>query len=140
MPKQIDWRLLAGDIAAFLVFGLVGLTSHEESISASILARSMLPFPLAWIAVSPWFGAVDHDWPSSPGKWRRLLVAWLTSGTIALLARSLIFDRELLNAFFVIALRSGFCSQSHFTAAFRQAYGVTPGRYAAEHRKKESLS
>jgi AraC-like DNA-binding protein len=39
-----------------------------------------------------------------------------------------------------IALRIGFCSQSHFTAAFRQAYGVTPGRYAAEHRKTESLS
>jgi AraC-like DNA-binding protein len=39
-----------------------------------------------------------------------------------------------------IALRIGFCSQSHFTAAFRQAYGVTPGRYAAEHRKKVDLS
>jgi AraC family transcriptional regulator len=39
-----------------------------------------------------------------------------------------------------IALRIGFCSQSHFTAAFRQAYGLTPGRYAAEHRKKVSLS
>ncbi|HEX4339015.1 MAG TPA: AraC family transcriptional regulator [Polyangiaceae bacterium] len=34
-----------------------------------------------------------------------------------------------------IALRIGFCSQSHFTAAFRQAFGVTPGRYAAELRK-----
>ena len=39
-----------------------------------------------------------------------------------------------------IALRIGFCSQSHFTAAFRQAYGVTPGRYAAEHRKKVTFS
>lgn len=34
-----------------------------------------------------------------------------------------------------IALRIGFCSQSHFTAAFRQAFGVTPGRYAAGLRK-----
>jgi AraC-like DNA-binding protein len=34
-----------------------------------------------------------------------------------------------------IALRIGFCSQSHFTAAFRSAFGVTPGRYAAEWRK-----
>jgi len=34
-----------------------------------------------------------------------------------------------------IALRIGFCSQSHFTAAFRNAFGVTPGRYAAEWRK-----
>jgi AraC-like DNA-binding protein len=29
-----------------------------------------------------------------------------------------------------IALRSGFCSQSHFTTAFRRSYGVTPAKYA----------
>ena len=29
-----------------------------------------------------------------------------------------------------VAVRLGFCSQSHFTAAFRQVYGVTPHRYA----------
>lgn len=28
-----------------------------------------------------------------------------------------------------VAVQVGFCSQSHFTAAFRQAYGVTPRRY-----------
>lgn len=30
-----------------------------------------------------------------------------------------------------IALRTGFCSQSHFAEAFRRAYGVTPRTYAA---------
>jgi AraC-like DNA-binding protein len=34
-----------------------------------------------------------------------------------------------------IALRVGFCSQSHFTAVFRRAYGLTPKRFAVERRK-----
>jgi AraC-like DNA-binding protein len=29
-----------------------------------------------------------------------------------------------------VALRSGFCNQSHFTTAFRRSYGVTPAKYA----------
>jgi AraC-like DNA-binding protein len=29
-----------------------------------------------------------------------------------------------------IALRTGFCNQSHFTTAFRRRYGVTPAKYA----------
>ena len=35
-----------------------------------------------------------------------------------------------------IALRIGFCSQSHFTAVFRRSYGITPKRYAVERRKR----
>jgi AraC-like DNA-binding protein len=33
-----------------------------------------------------------------------------------------------------IALRVGFCSQSHFADSFRRAYGITPGRYASGRR------
>jgi AraC family transcriptional regulator len=37
-----------------------------------------------------------------------------------------------------IALRVGFCSQSHFAEAFRRAYGVTPRRYAVDTRRSLS--
>ena len=36
----------------------------------------------------------------------------------------------------IIALDAGFADQSHFTRAFRQAYGETPGQYARARRGK----
>jgi hypothetical protein len=104
MLKDIDPRLLAGDVLAFFAFGLIGLANHEESVSAQIVARSLLPFPIAWIAVAPWFGVLSAAWRRMDGKWGQLVIAWLITGVIALVARSIVFDRELLNAFFVIAL------------------------------------
>ena len=39
-----------------------------------------------------------------------------------------------------VAFRMGFCSQSHFTAAFRRAFGVSPARYAGEKRARAAVS
>jgi AraC family transcriptional regulator len=39
-----------------------------------------------------------------------------------------------------VALRLGFCNQSHFGSAFKRVYGVTPRRYAAERRKSVACS
>ena len=82
--RNTDWRLLAGDCAAFLLFGLIGLTSHEESVTVQIVVRSLLVFPVAWLLVAPWFGVLRSEWPKARGKRERLLAAWLVAGTIAL--------------------------------------------------------
>ena len=39
-----------------------------------------------------------------------------------------------------VALRVGFCSQSHFADAFRRTYGVTPRRYALDKRTTRGVS
>jgi hypothetical protein len=48
----------------------------------------------------------------------RLLGAWLIAGTAALIARALIFDRELFTAFFVIVL----AGDALFLLAWRSVY------------------
>lgn len=95
-----DKRLLvAGDLAAMLLFALIGIASHERDISVTILARSFLPFAVAWLTIGAALGACRHERPS----WR-LLAVYLACGVTALVVRAAIFDRTLFNAFFVIAL------------------------------------
>jgi AraC family transcriptional regulator len=40
------------------------------------------------------------------------------------------------HAIAAIAFHVGFSSQSHFTAAFRRVYGVTPRRYVRDSRAR----
>jgi hypothetical protein len=91
--------LIAGDLAAFLLFFLVGVASHEREIGPAIFARSFLPFAAAWLTLGTLLGAYRAERPSL-----RLLAVYLACGVVALVARAIIFDRSLFNAFFVIAL------------------------------------
>ncbi len=91
--------LIAGDLAAMLLFGFVGIASHGKDISLAIFARSFLPFAATWLTLGAALGAFRTERPSL-----RLLAVYLVCGVTALIARSVIFDRTLLNAFFVIAL------------------------------------
>jgi cation transporter-like permease len=91
--------LIVGDLAAMLVFALIGIASHERDISLTIFARSFLPFVVTWLTLGGVLGAFRHERPS----WR-LLAIYLVCGVAALVARAVIFDRTLFNAFFVIAL------------------------------------
>lgn len=91
--------LIVGDLAAMLVFALIGIASHQRDISLTIFARSFLPFVVTWLTLGGVLGAFRHERPS----WR-LLAIYLVCGVAALVARSLVFDRTLFNAFFVIAL------------------------------------
>jgi uncharacterized membrane protein len=91
--------LIAGDLTAMLLFAFVGIASHEKDISLTIFARSFFPFAVAWVMLGFALGAFRTERPSL-----RLLAVYLVCGVTALVARAVIFDRELLNAFFVIAL------------------------------------
>ncbi len=91
--------LIAGDVAAMLLFAFIGIASHEKDIGLIIFARSFLPFAVAWLTLGAALGAFRIERPSL-----RSLAVYLVCGVTALVARSVIFDRTLLNAFFVIAL------------------------------------
>jgi len=96
--------LALGDLAAFLAFGALGLASHEDAITAKTIARAVLVFPVAWFVIAPWLGAFSERAVAGRESLVRIAVTWLVAGVVALCARALIFDRALLNAFFVIAL------------------------------------
>ncbi len=112
------WVLVIGDIAALAAFGLLGVASHERELGAVIVARSIVPFVLAWLAVGGAFRMFSADaragWVD-PGLF---LAAWLIAGVLAMIARAIIFDRELITAFFVI----GIAGYGLFLAGWRLAY------------------
>lgn len=91
--------LIAGDLAALFLFALIGIASHERDVNPAILARSFLPFAVAWLTLGAALGAFRDERPSL-----RLLGLYLVCGVAALVARAAVFDRALLSAFFVIAL------------------------------------
>ncbi len=110
--------LIAGDVAAFVVFGLIGLASHEKSVDLATVARSMLVFPVVWLALSPLLGTLSDRAARGDSPVARLVAAWLIAGPMALVGRAIVFDRELFNAFFVIAL----VGNGLFLAAWRAIY------------------
>jgi hypothetical protein len=112
------WLLAIGDLIAFTVFGVIGLLSHEKSVTLETAARAMLPFPLVWFLIAPWLGAFSAG-AQNPGlSFGRTFLIWLPAGTVALVGRAVIFDRELFNAFFVIAL----LGNGLFLAGWRAIY------------------
>jgi hypothetical protein len=113
------WVLVLGDVTALALFGALGLASHEKSAGVETVARSILPFIIAWLAIgglSGMFGAGAARGSLDPG---RFVLAWLAAGVAGMVARSIIFDRELFSAFFVI----GIAGNGLFLAAWRFVYG-----------------
>jgi hypothetical protein len=96
--------LAIGDIGAFAAFGVIGLVSHEKSFDVAPVARSIVPFAVAWLVIAPWFGVFSEAAVRGEMRLLRVVAAWVPVGIVALCARALVFDRELFNAFFVIAL------------------------------------
>lgn len=104
MSRNPSLLLALGDVGAFVLFGVIGLISHEKSFAITPVARSIVPFAAAWLLISPFLGAFADDALRGRKPLAELAITWLPIGVVALLARALVFDRHLFNAFFVIAL------------------------------------
>jgi hypothetical protein len=96
--------LTLADVGAFVALGVIGLITHEDSISATPIVRSIVPFAAAWLLISPFFGAYSDEALRGRKPLAEIALVWLPVGVVALVARAAIFDRHLFNAFFVIAL------------------------------------
>ena len=96
--------IVLGDLLALFAFALFGLASHEHEVSAAALARTFVPFAVSWLAIGTLSGAFEPSAERAPAINVRIVAAYAAAAIIALIARSIIFDRTLLNAFFVIAL------------------------------------
>jgi hypothetical protein len=104
MTRNPSLLLALGDLGAFVAFGVLGLISHEKSFDVAPIIRSIVPFAAAWLLLSPFAGAYSDEALRGRKPLGEIALIWLPIGVVALIARAAIFDRHLLNAFFVIAL------------------------------------
>lgn len=99
-----QWLIVLGDLGAIAFFWVLGLATHQEGISVESFARAALPFMIAWLTIGGLLGAFQPRDADSTRSIIRTAVVWVISGLIALAARSLLFDRELITAFFFVSL------------------------------------
>jgi hypothetical protein len=127
MPKSRA-LLVAGDLAAFVAFGLIGLASHEDAVTGTTFARAIVPFPAAWLLIAPFFGAFSARAAEGRYPVANVLMIWAVAGVAAMSGRALVFDRALFTAFFAI----GITGSGLFLAAWRAMYNWWAGRSARQ--------
>ena len=96
--------LLLGDIAAFVLFAVVGLSSHEKDYSPAAFARTVLPFLLPWIASAAVIGLYRPS-TNDPAKLvGPVFKAWLPAWAVGIALRSLVWGRAFSPAFAIVTL------------------------------------
>lgn len=116
--KEMSYRqavisLAFGDIMVFLIFVIIGDTSHGKlSGLASILHIILvaLPFIAGWFIVSPFMGMFRRDIFTQPRAMAiRTLWAWIPSWVVAMILRGIFFDHGVPpTAFLVVSLLFNF--------------------------------
>src|SRR3990172_4849480 len=96
--------LMAGDLLALLAFALIGLASHERELSVIALARTFVPFAVAWLLVASVLGGFQPDADGRPVSGWGIVLLWIPAGVLGIVARSMVFERTLFTAFFPIAV------------------------------------
>jgi hypothetical protein len=100
--------LLAGDALIFVFFAVAGRATHEMGLGASPLVTVLAiaaPFAVSWFILAWVLEAFRPDTFRQP---RRMLFttafAWLSGGSIGLVARTMILQRPLLPTFAAVVL------------------------------------
>ena len=94
-----------GDLAVFLLFPVLGSANHDASLSLDTIARTTVPFALAWAFVGLVPGIYAVRTLRSPGRTLAVVpAAWLAAGIIALGARVLVLDRPFVLSFAIVAI------------------------------------
>lgn len=94
---------MAGDVLVFLVFALIGLSSHERNPSLTSLLRAGLPFLGAWLSIGGLFGVFNRDTAAGTSAMRTVLPVWLPAWLIGLVLRAVVFGRAVEPAFAVVS-------------------------------------
>lgn len=100
--------LAAGDLIAFVVFVVLGLSNHKEAATLGKVVHTVAPFVLAWAVAAPWLGAFGRMGSAATTRPRPLLarsaLAWVVAGPLALLLRGVLFRDGVTVAFSAVAL------------------------------------
>jgi hypothetical protein len=87
--------LAIGDALVFIIFAIIGMRSHKESLTIPSVLQVAAPFAIGWFLVSPFVGAFRRRITNQPGKMSlRTALSWLLAWPLGLLLRGLI-DREV---------------------------------------------
>ena len=94
-----------GDAVGFLAFPMLGQMGHEAVPIMDALVRTTLPFAVVWLVISSLAGGYRRATIGSGTRSLRFVVlVWPLSGVLALLLRSLAFDREWAWSFVAVSL------------------------------------
>ena len=85
-PSGREAVLLAGDIACFLVFAVVGLRSHEDGITVEGIVRAAAPFQAGWLLVM-----VLMRRRAAATNSRQVGRLWVPAWALGLVLRTLLF-------------------------------------------------
>lgn len=96
--------VVAGDIAVFLAFVILGNTKHEITLGQALL-RTALPFGFVWVVGAPWLGAYRASTLNSLSTmtWKIPLI-WLLCGLISLIGRALLTDSSFILSFAIVSI------------------------------------
>lgn len=120
--------LVAGDIAALLLFVMVGLASHQKTSSLLFnFARVGAPFLLGWFAVAPFTGAYRLPIKERGVFLRRSALTWLLGVSLGLLLRATLFRDGVVATFAAITL----IATGIFVLGWRAVYAIFLNRYSA---------
>ncbi len=83
--------LAIGDALVFVIFAVIGMRSHKESLTVPSVLVTAAPFAIGWFLVSPFIGVFRRRITSQPRKMSlRTVLAWLAAWPVGLLLRGII--------------------------------------------------
>jgi hypothetical protein len=100
---------MAGDLAIFVVFVLVGRETHAAGGPNLIINAlpTLLPFGLIWFLVAIPMGVLRPNvYRAVPPTAIRTLAAWIVAGPIAIYVRALLLSRTAIPWQFVVVTMS----------------------------------
>ena len=103
--KALPTVATLGDLAVFLLFPVLGSASHDEGLSATSVARVVVPFAVTWFGSASLTGTLEPPTLRSPRQtlWRVPLV-WLPAGVGAIAVRTIVFGRPFSTSFALVAI------------------------------------
>jgi len=83
--------LVIGDALVFVIFTIIGMRSHKESLTLPSVLLTAAPFAIGWFVVSPFIGAFQRNVTRSVSKMSlRTVLSWLIAWPIGLILRGII--------------------------------------------------
>ena len=105
LPTASSRLAALGDLVVFLLFPILGAANHDTTLSLDTIARTTVPFGLAWAFVGLVAGAFAVRTLRSPARTLAIVpAAWLAAGIIAIGARVLMLDRPFVFSFAIVAI------------------------------------
>jgi Protein of unknown function (DUF3054) len=104
LTSRFSWFACFMDAVILFLFIWIGLQQHEMITSDWYPLLAVLPFWFSWIITGWLGGAFDISTEmSNRERMIRLLFSWIVALGIALLLRNMIFDKQVISVFALIA-------------------------------------